>query len=191
MGLFRESGHEHFCGSLVIPVLDEAAQVAGMYGRKITEGLRAGTPLHLYLPGPHRGVWNLAGHCGRRRHGCSVRGADRCADVLVRGLSERDRRLRGGWLYRCTHMAAFRAHGVRNVLVAYDHDEAGDRGAAKLAERLAAAGIGCWRVVFPKGMDANAYALKVTPSATKSLGLLLRQAAWMGNGRSRRRIQPC
>jgi DNA primase len=61
LGLFRESGHEHFCGSLVIPVLDEAGLVAGMYGRKITEGLRAGTPLHLYLPGPHRGVWNLPG----------------------------------------------------------------------------------------------------------------------------------
>ena len=29
-----------------------------MYGRKITTNLRAGTPLHLYLPGPHRGVWN-------------------------------------------------------------------------------------------------------------------------------------
>ena len=30
----------------------------GMYGRKITAELRKGTPLHLYLPGPHRGVWN-------------------------------------------------------------------------------------------------------------------------------------
>ena len=29
-----------------------------MYGRKITPNLRAGTPDHTYLPGPHRGVWN-------------------------------------------------------------------------------------------------------------------------------------
>jgi hypothetical protein len=27
----------------------------------ITERLRPGTPLHLYLPGPHKGVWNLPG----------------------------------------------------------------------------------------------------------------------------------
>ena len=32
-------------------------------------------------------------------------------------------------------------------------------------------GIECFRVEFPKGMDANEYALKVTPAA-KSLGVL-------------------
>ena len=34
---------------------------AEVYGRKITDGLRAGTPLHLYLPGPHRGRVEFAG----------------------------------------------------------------------------------------------------------------------------------
>ena len=37
-----------------------------------------------------------------------------------------------------------------------------------------AMGIECFRVQFPKGMDANEYALKVTPAA-KSLGVLLEQ----------------
>jgi hypothetical protein len=180
VGLFRESGHEHFCGSLVIPVLDEAGQVAGLYGRKITEGLRAGTPLHLYLPGPHRGVWNLPGIAAGE-------GTVILCEALIDALTFWCAGFRsvtaayGVDGFTDAHLAAFRAHGVRNVLVAYDHDEAGDRGAAKLAERLGAAGIGCWRVLFPKGMDANAYALKVTPAA-KSLGLLLRQAAWMGEG---------
>ncbi len=45
-------------GRMVIPVFDLAGNVTEMYGRKITPGLREGTPLHLYLPGPHRGVWN-------------------------------------------------------------------------------------------------------------------------------------
>jgi DNA primase len=61
LGLYRASGHEHFTGSLVIPVCDEQGQVTEVYGRKITDNLRPGTPLHLYLPGPHRGVWNLPG----------------------------------------------------------------------------------------------------------------------------------
>ena len=56
LGILRESGHEHFAGSLVIPVFDLDGNVTEMYGRKITPNLREGTPLHLYLPGPHRGV---------------------------------------------------------------------------------------------------------------------------------------
>ena len=47
LGIIRESGHEHFIGS-----------VTEIYGRKINDNLRAGTPMHTYLPGPHRGVWN-------------------------------------------------------------------------------------------------------------------------------------
>jgi len=47
LGIYRESGHEHFNGSLVIPVINPAGDVAGMYGRKITPNLREGTPLHL------------------------------------------------------------------------------------------------------------------------------------------------
>ena len=46
--------------SIIMPVLDEAAVVGEVYGRKVAEhGLRAGTPLHLYLPGPHHGVFNI------------------------------------------------------------------------------------------------------------------------------------
>ncbi len=59
LGVLRETGHEHFNGSLVVPIFGAAGEVLGMYGRKITPNLRKGTPLHLYLPGPHRGVFNL------------------------------------------------------------------------------------------------------------------------------------
>jgi DNA primase len=55
------------------------------------------------------------------------------------------------------------------VLIAYDRDEAGERAAQAVSEGLRAAGFGVWRIQFPQGMDANAYALKVQPAA-KSLG---------------------
>jgi len=58
LGVMRESGHEHLAGSLVVPVIDTQGRIRELYGRKITERLRSGTPLHLYLPGPHGGVWN-------------------------------------------------------------------------------------------------------------------------------------
>lgn len=54
VGLIRESGHEHFNGSLVIPVFDEGGNVVEVYGRKLLDNLRPGTPKHLYLPGPER-----------------------------------------------------------------------------------------------------------------------------------------
>ena len=43
-----------------MPIISPSGEVTEIYGRKITEGLRPGTPNHLYLPGPHRGVWNEA-----------------------------------------------------------------------------------------------------------------------------------
>lgn len=60
LGILRESGHEHFNGSVVVPIFDEHGAVVEMYGRKVRDDLRPGTPSHLYLPGPHAGVWNLA-----------------------------------------------------------------------------------------------------------------------------------
>ena len=58
LGLLRESGHEHFNGALTVPVFGAHGEVLGIYGRKVGERLRPGTPLHLYLAGPRRGVWN-------------------------------------------------------------------------------------------------------------------------------------
>ena len=42
----------------MIPIFNLNGEVVQMYGRKITPNLREGTPDHLYLPGPLRGVWN-------------------------------------------------------------------------------------------------------------------------------------
>ena len=172
--MFRESGHEHFTGSLVIPVLDAQGQVAEMYGRKVTDNLRPGTPLHLYLPGPHRGVWNLPGVAAS---GGEVIVCEALIDALTFWCAGY-RNVTASYGvdgFTDEHLAAFRQHAIRRVLIAYDRDEAGDRGAATLTERLQAAEIACHRVEFPKGLDANAYALKVTP-AEKSLGVLLRKA---------------
>ena len=69
----RETGHEHFNGSLVVPIFSLEGEVLGMYGRKITPNLREGTPLHLYLPGPHRGVWNEGRWRHRKRSSCAKR----------------------------------------------------------------------------------------------------------------------
>jgi len=73
LGVFRSSGHEHFNGWVVIPVFDAAGRVVEMYGRKVRDDLRAGTAKHLYLPGPHAGVWNRQGLTQRGRQWCWTR----------------------------------------------------------------------------------------------------------------------
>ena len=80
------------------------------------------------------------------------------------------------------HLAAFKTHGIEKVLIAYDRDDAGNSAAEKLAQTLTAAGIDCYRVLFPKNMDANEYALKMQP-AQKALDLVIRKAEWIGNGK--------
>jgi hypothetical protein len=83
--------------------------------------------------------------------------------------------------FTADHLAAFKQHGTERVLIAYDRDEAGDRAAEKLSQQLIAEGLDCYRILFPKGMDANEYALKVGP-ASKSLGVAIRSAQWLGKG---------
>ena len=180
LGIYRESGHEHFNGSVVIPIFNLEGEVVQMYGRKITPGLREGTPLHLYLPGPHHGVWNeealavskeiilcealidaLTFWCAGYRHVTASYG--------INGFTD-------------DHRAAFQKYGTQKIYIAYDRDDAGEKAAQALAEELLAMGIDCYRVQFPKRMDANEYALKLTPAA-KSLGILLNKAAWLGKGK--------
>ena len=179
LGLYRESGHEHFNGSIVIPIIAPTGEITEVYGRKITEGLRLGTPNHLYLPGPHRGVWNEAAL------------AEHKEIILCEALIDAMTFWCAGYRnvtasygiegFTADHLAAFRRHGTMRVLIAYDRDEAGDRAAEKLSQQLNAAGLDCYRILFPKGMDANEYALKVTPAA-KSLGIAIRKAQWLGKG---------
>ena len=179
LGLYRESGHEHFNGSIVIPIIAPTGEITEVYGRKITEGLRPGTPNHLYLPGPHRGVWNEAAL------------AEHKEIILCEALIDAMTFWCAGYRnvtasygiegFTADHLTSFHRHGTERILIAYDRDEAGDRAAEKLVAQLNAAGLDCYRILFPKGMDANEYALKVTPAA-KSLGIAIRKAQWLGKG---------
>jgi DNA primase len=179
LGVLRESGHEHFNGSVVIPVFNASGEVVEMYGRKITPGLREGTPLHLYLPGGHRGVWNEEALIASKEI--------ILCEALIDALTFWTAGFRhvtasyGVNGFTDDHRRAFEKHGTERVYIAYDRDEAGDQAAATLAEELMQLGIECFRVQFPKGMDANEYARKVQPAA-KSLGVMLNKAEWLGKG---------
>ena len=186
LGILRESGHEHFNGSLVIPVIDEQGNISEIYGRKIRDDLRPGTPSHLYLPGPHQGVWNIESFVPARE----IILCEALIDALTfwcagyRNVTT----AYGVEGFTDEHLAAFGKHGIERVLIAYDRDDAGERAAEILAQRLMHEGLECYRIQFPHGMDANEYALKVTPAA-KSLGVAIRKALWLGKGKAPARGQ--
>src|SRR5262249_44464954 len=154
-------------------------------GRKIRDDLRSGTAYHLYLPGPHRGVFNVQA----LKASTEIILCEALVDALTfwcagyRNVTSSY----GVEGFTADHLAALKENGTEHVLIAYDRDDAGDRAAEALSKRLIAEGIACSRIHFPKGMDANEYALKVQP-ASVSLGVLVRSAEWLGKGRRPERV---
>jgi DNA primase len=188
IGILRDTGHEHFNGSLVVPVIDENGIISEVYGRKILGNrLRKGTAQHLYLPGPHEGVWNIE----------AFKACDEIilCEALIDAMTFWVQGFRnvtasyGTSGFTASHLAAFKQFDIKRVVIAYDRDEAGNQAATELAKKLQSEGIECYRLLLPKGMDVNEYAQQVTP-AQKSLGLAIRQAEWMGSGAAPVRQQP-
>jgi len=179
LGIIRDTGHEHLRGRVVFPVIAESGEIGTVYGRAIDDGGKHDR--HLFLPGPQRGIFNPA--------------ALRSPEVIVtEGVIDALTFWGAGFKNVTTSYSAkalpeelldaLLAAKVQRVLIAFDRDDAGDKGAAEVAAQLAAHGVECSRVVFPHGLDANAYALAVTPPE-KSLGVLLRAALPMGELRSK------
>jgi DNA primase catalytic core len=178
LGLLRDSGHESFAGFLFVPLRDENESVVYGYGRRL--GDASNGPAHLYLRGERRGFLSPK--------------VFRASDVVLLNESWLDAMT--WWVHGYRQVVStFGADGLteelsaallrmRHLVCAQDNDEAGERAANALAHRLLAqkSSIGCWRIVLPGGIkDINEFALKVTPGK-KSLGLLLHQMRWMGNG---------
>ena len=181
LGIMRpRSGQEHMSGRVTLPTRDESGLVVGLYGRIVHDPRGSGTPKHLYLPGPRRGVFHWQALLAHRE----VILCEAPLDAMTFWAAGFENVLAswGANGFSSEHLSALLRYGTKRVLLAYDRDDAGDQGAAKVAEQLLASGIECFRVLFPRGMDANQYARKVQP-AKKSLGLALRQAQWMGKGK--------
>ncbi|KAF1079096.1 MAG: DNA primase, phage associated [Candidatus Rifleibacterium amylolyticum] len=176
LGLYRDSGHEHFAGSVVFPIFGSSGHVSEIYGRKIRNNLRAGTAYHLYLPGPHAGIFNpeclaadeiilcesiidaLSFYANGFKNVTTAYGVNGFTEELFKAITNRK---------------------PKKVIIAFDRDEAGDKAALKIADKLSAAGVACYRAQFPKGMDANAFTCQMKPAA-KALSLVLQKADVIG-----------
>ena len=202
LGILRDTGHEHLRGRLVFPVIAEDGTIGTVYGRAIDDGGKHDR--HLFLPGPQRGIFNPAALSAPALSlpavspSNSSNGDERFASsksaevILAEGIIDALTFWSAGFHNVTTGYSAkalpeelldaLVAAKVARVFIAFDRDEAGDKGADEVAVQLMARGIECRRVLFPHGLDANEYARQVQPAA-KSLGVLLNAAAWIGKGR--------
>ena len=172
LGLWRESGHEHFNGCIVVPLRSETASSVSLYGRRAQKGEMK----HLYPPGPHRGLFNR--ECLQQPEIILCEAVLDALTFWVNGFKNVTC-LFGTEGFTDELWDALRK--VQRIRIAYDADDAGDRAAQRDTERFQKHGIEVFRIRFPHGMDANEYACKVKP-ADKSLALLMNAATWQGAG---------
>lgn len=171
LGVFRDSGHEHFRGSITVPVpaADGSGRIADIYGRKVRDDLRPGTPAHVHLNDRRAGAFNV--------------GAFGPVDEIVLCPSVWD-------------ALTFWTHGYRNVTATFGPDAPTADLLGALAEfsikrvltpseaaveKLLAAGLEVFLIRLPRGLDVNAFAL-TTADPADALGGLLRGAEWAGRG---------
>jgi DNA primase len=174
VGILRESGHEHLTGCVVFPVWEswpdgQTGRVTEIYGRRIAPPVRDAQP-HLYLPGPHHGVWNAAGVRGQR--------VWLLCEAILDALSfwvndwHHVTASYGTNGFTADHWKLLREQRPDKVVICYDNDEAGNKAAHALAQQLEPEGFEAWRVELPPGSDVNDM-VRSSEDAKSALGALL------------------
>ena len=186
LGVYRPTGREHFNGCVLLPIFAADGSLGEIYGRRVVTH-HTTDPRHMYLPGPHAGIWNAEALDAPELILCEA--PFDALTFYVHGFHNVTF-IYGTEGFTGELFEAILARKVRRIRIAYDADEAGDRAAKRDAERFAANGIEVFRVKFPWGMDANEYAQRqATGTLRKSippqppdqaLQTALNSADWMG-----------
>lgn len=137
VGILNERGTERFFNCVVFPIYDGNGAVVGLYGRNTRQGTDG--PGHLYLPGPHRGVWNWT----------AIKAHDEV--ILVESIIDAMSAEALGFpnavpIYGTNgltdeHLRLLQEHRTKRVWVCLDNDEAGEKSRRGIMEKLDAAGV--------------------------------------------------
>lgn len=152
VGLLDAQGREHFRDCVVFPILDVQGNVAGLYGRKVGASSKI---RHLYLPGPHRGVWNRVGARSYKTL------------LLTEGILDAATLWQAGYKNALAcygtnglteeHLQLFRENQTETVFLVLDGDDAGREAATRMTPRLKGEGLDVFTVALPDGEDPNEF----------------------------------
>jgi DNA primase catalytic core len=171
LGLLKADGREHFEGCVTVPIFDTAGNVTGIYGRRVTDA----EPQHLYLPGPHRGVWNS----GSAKTSQTLLITEAILDGLA--LWQTGFRnviaLYGAQGWTPDHEALLKSNPIREAFLCLDNDEAGRAGTKRLKEEILPPLVKAVHVVqWPEGVKDAAEFFARAGQATTDFEALLKAA---------------
>jgi len=152
IGIMRDSGHEHFTGCVVFPILNDAGEVVEIYGRRTSFPSRE-APRHLYLPGPHAGVWN-AGGVKEAKEWLLCESLIDALSLWVNGYKNVTASY-GVNGFTPDHWKLLRLCRPERIVICYDNDDGGNRAANELAQQLEPEGIEAWRIELAARSDVN------------------------------------
>lgn len=156
LALLKESGHEFFNGSLVIPYLNDRQQIVGAYGRRLKHQSRNPT-YHLYWNAQRVSFFNATEETLPSDLILSKSALDSLtlqsagfenvvATMGIKGFNE-------------IQLSRLQRDNVRNVYIAFDNIPRANRYAQLVAQALKSVGIACFRIKLPRGQDVNRFAM--------------------------------
>jgi DNA primase len=153
LGVLNAKGQEHFRGCVTVPIFDAAGKATGIYGRRVTDA----EPSHLYLPGPHRGVFN--GAAAKTSQSLFITEAIFDALSLWQAGFKNAIALYGAHGWTDDHAQLLKGNGTTEIYLALDNDKAGEEATARLKGEVLPPLVKQIHVVkWPEGVkDANEF----------------------------------
>jgi len=150
LGILNERQNESFYKCVTVPIFDERDQVVGLYGRNTTQ------KRHLYLKGPHKGIFNHK----------AIKVFDEI--ILTESIIDALSLYKAGFKnvtssygtngFTQHHLKAFKESGAKVIYLAYDNDKSGYTQAQDLAKVLTTEGHRVKRIHLPDDIkDINDY----------------------------------
>jgi len=170
-GVFTDKGKEAFAGCITFPLLDSSGKVVGIYGRKISNRSKV---QHLYLKGPHRGLFNGKAFKAYPERIIFTESIIDTLSLMVAGV-QNVVPLYGSNGLTPDHETALKDARTKEIILALDNDESGLNASEKYAQHLVDSGYSVRSVSPQKTKDWNE-ALQASPLCKEDIQKLIDEA---------------
>ena len=159
-GIISRKGKEVFQGCIIFPLKDWQEQPVSLYGRQI--GNRK--PKHLYMSGPHKGLLNPKAYKVYQERMIWSESIIDALSLIALGFENTDA-LYGTNGFTEAHIQALKEARIKEIILAFDNDEAGRNASEKMSEKLQEKDVST-RCIFPPDpfKDWNEFLLEVGES---------------------------
>lgn len=152
LGILTVNNKEHFKDCVVFPIEDESGRIVSLYGRNIK------IPQHLYLKGPHKGVFNAHSLNGTRRAYITESIID-ALSLIKLGLNE-SIALYGTNGFTKDHLDLLKYSSLKEVYLCLDNDPQGQKSQEALISKIPLSINHVYKIPLPENIkDPNDYLL--------------------------------